>query len=54
MLMAGATAVAVGTANFVDPYICPKIIDGLESRMDELGIESIQALIDEVRENRFK
>lgn len=54
MLMAGATAVAVGTANFVDPYICPKIIDGLESRMDELGIESIQALIDEVKANRFE
>lgn len=54
MIMVGATAVAVGTANFVDPYACPKIIDGLEPRMDELGIESIQALIDEVRENRFK
>lgn len=54
MFMAGATAVAVGTANFADPHICPKIIDGLEARMDELGIESIQALVDETRANRFE
>lgn len=53
MIMAGATAVAVGTANFTDPYICPKIIDGLEKRLDELGIESIQSLVNEVREERF-
>lgn len=52
MIMAGATAVAVGTANFNDPFICPKIIAGLEQRMDELGIESIQSLVDEVRANR--
>ena len=52
MMMAGASAVAVGTANFNDPFICPKIIEGLEQRMDELGIESIQSLVDEVRANR--
>lgn len=53
MIMAGATAVAVGTANYADPYVCPKIIDGLAPRMDELGIESIQSLVNEVRANRF-
>ncbi|UJF15741.1 dihydroorotate dehydrogenase [Jeotgalibaca sp. MA1X17-3] len=53
MIMAGATAVAVGTANFTDPYICPKIINGLEKRLDELGIESIQSLINDVRAERF-
>lgn len=52
MIMAGATAVAIGTANFSDPMICPKIIEGLEPRMDELGIESIQALVNKVRESR--
>ena len=52
MMMAGATAVAVGTANFNDPFICPKIIAGLEQRMDDLGIESLQSLVDEVRMNR--
>ena len=29
MIMAGASAVAVGTANLYDPYICPKIIEDL-------------------------
>ena len=45
MFLAGASAVAVGTANFTDPYICPKLIDALPQRMDELGIESIEQLI---------
>lgn len=52
MIMAGATAVAIGTANFNDPFICPKIIEGLEQCMDELGIASIQSLVEEVRANR--
>lgn len=52
MYMAGASAVAVGTANFTDPYICPKLIDELPKRMDELGIESLEILISEVKEAR--
>ncbi|MBL1228558.1 dihydroorotate dehydrogenase [Enterococcus sp. BWB1-3] len=50
MFMAGASAVGVGTANFTDPYICPKLIKGLPVRMGELGIESLEELIKEVRE----
>lgn len=50
MFMAGASAVAVGTANFTDPYVCPKLIDALPSKMAELGIESLEQLIKEVRE----
>lgn len=38
---AGASAVAVGTANFVDPYVCPTIIDELPALLDELGFEHI-------------
>ena len=38
---AGASAVAVGTANFVDPYICPKIIGQLPDLLDQLGFEHI-------------
>lgn len=49
MYMAGASAVAVGTANFTDPYICPKLIEGLPARMDELGIETLEQLIAEVK-----
>ena len=52
MFMEGASAVAVGTANFTDPYICPKLIEGLPVRMAELGIESLEQLIKEVREER--
>ncbi|MBP1043354.1 dihydroorotate dehydrogenase [Vagococcus sp. BWB3-3] len=52
MYLAGASAVAIGTANFTDPYICPKLIDELPKRMDELGIESLTALINEVKAGR--
>ncbi|WP_277957214.1 dihydroorotate dehydrogenase [Enterococcus gallinarum] len=50
MYLAGASAVAVGTANFTDPYICPNLIEELPVRMAELGIESLAQLIKEVRE----
>jgi dihydroorotate dehydrogenase (NAD+) catalytic subunit len=52
MYLAGASAVGVGTANFTDPYICPKLIDVLPKRMAELGISSLETLIKEVREGR--
>ncbi|MEG0473979.1 MAG: nitronate monooxygenase, partial [Solibacillus sp.] len=52
MFLAGASAVAVGTMNFTDPFICPKLIDALPEKMDELGISSIEELIKEVKENR--
>ncbi|MFT8321609.1 MAG: dihydroorotate dehydrogenase [Bacillus sp. (in: firmicutes)] len=38
---AGASAVAVGTANFVDPFICPKIIAELPALLDRYGINHI-------------
>jgi dihydroorotate dehydrogenase (NAD+) catalytic subunit len=43
-LMAGATAVQVGTANFTDPYVCPKIIDGLNSWCDRHNIANVSEL----------
>ena len=52
MFMAGASAVGVGTANFTDPYICPKLIEALPIRMAELGIDSLEQLIREVKEVR--
>ncbi|WP_102346999.1 dihydroorotate dehydrogenase [Bacillus sp. Marseille-P3661] len=42
--MAGASAVAVGTANFVDPFVCPAIIDKLPTLLDELGVQHISEL----------
>lgn len=44
-IMAGATAVAVGTANFHNPYVTAEIIKGIEAYMMENGIEDINDLI---------
>jgi len=44
-LYAGASAVAVGTANFVDPFVCPTIIEQLPTLLDELGFEHISECI---------
>lgn len=44
MLIAGADAVAVGTANFTNPLICPQIIAQLPEVLSELGCTSIQDL----------
>lgn len=38
---AGASAVAVGTANFVDPFVCPSIINELPALLDQLGYDHI-------------
>ncbi len=44
-LMAGATAVAVGSANFHDPYATIKTIVGIESYMKKNAVEDIHELI---------
>lgn len=41
----GASAVAVGTANFVEPFVCPNIIEALPKKLDELGIDHISEII---------
>ena len=38
---AGASAVAVGTANFVDPFVCPTIIEELPLLLEQLGYDHI-------------
>ena len=50
--LAGASAVAVGTANFSDPYVCPKIINELPELMDKYGIESLEELRKEVKKEK--
>ncbi|MBA4370573.1 MAG: dihydroorotate dehydrogenase, partial [Coriobacteriaceae bacterium] len=40
-MLAGATAVAVGTASFVDPRACERVIDGLEEFCRERGIARV-------------
>lgn len=44
-MMAGATAVAVGTANFHNPYVTRDIINGMEDYMIRNNIEDINELI---------
>lgn len=44
-IMAGATAVAVGTANFVNPYTTLEVIDGIAAYMERHGIEDVHELI---------
>lgn len=43
-LLAGASAVAVGTANFVDPFICPDIIGKLPELLDTMNVNHISEL----------
>ncbi|MDR1878994.1 MAG: dihydroorotate dehydrogenase [Bacteroidales bacterium] len=43
-MLAGASAVQVGTANFIDPLVSVKIIDGLHRYADKKGIENIREL----------
>lgn len=50
MILAGATAVAVGTANFADPQTAQKVVEGIEHYMEQYGIEDIHDLIGGVRE----
>jgi dihydroorotate dehydrogenase (NAD+) catalytic subunit len=44
-ILAGATAVQIGTANFIDPTVTIKIIEGIESYMDQYGFSSMDQLI---------
>ena len=44
-LMAGASAVAVGAANFINPYATIEIVDGIEAFMREEGVDDIRELI---------
>ena len=43
-LMAGATVVQVGTANFTDPFAMPKIVDGLNAWCDKHGVANVSEL----------
>lgn len=45
MMMAGASAVEIGAANLVNPYVCKEIIEELPELMTELGIEKITDII---------
>ena len=48
-LLAGASAVAVGTANFADPFAAKKVAQGIEQYMKEQKVEDVKELIGAVR-----
>lgn len=45
MILAGASAVAVGTANFYNPAITMEIIDGIETYMKKNGFETVADMV---------
>ncbi len=45
MMMAGATAVQVGAANLINPYVCKEIIEALPAECERLGIDRISDII---------
>ena len=53
MMMAGASAVEIGAANLVDPYICPRIIRELPELLSGLGVERIRDLTGAARKNKL-
>ena len=48
-LLAGATAVAVGTAQFVNPTAALEVVQGLETYVQQRGLENVQQMIGQVR-----
>ena len=44
-LMAGATAIEIGTANFLDPTVSIKVRDGINDWLDSHGCKSVQEII---------
>ncbi len=48
-IMAGATAIEIGTQNFVDPSVTVKVIDGINSWLDSHGCSSVDEIIGVIR-----
>jgi len=44
-MLAGATAIQVGTANFIDPAISVKIVDGIDNYLNKNGFSSAKDII---------
>lgn len=49
MMLAGATAVQVGAANLVNPFVCRDIINNLPEVMDKYGITDLKSIIGGVK-----
>ncbi len=49
MMYAGATAVQIGTANLIDPYVCKEIIEKMPLVMQKYNIDSLNKIIGAVK-----
>ena len=45
MILAGASAVSVGTANFHNPAVTMEIVDGIEAYMKKYGFETVADMV---------
>jgi dihydroorotate dehydrogenase (NAD+) catalytic subunit len=50
-LLAGATAIQIGTANFIDPTVTIKVIDGINEYLDRHGFKSVTDIIGALESN---
>lgn len=50
MILAGATGISVGTANFHNPMVTMEIVDGIEAYMKRYGVQDIKELIGAVHQ----
>lgn len=44
-LLAGASAIQIGTANFIDPSVSEKVIDGIEEYLDRHGFKDVSEIV---------
>ena len=49
IILAGANAVSIGTANFVNPTVTLEVIDGIKEYMDKYGVKDINELVGAVK-----
>ena len=51
-MLCGATAVAVGTANFIDPMAAARVVDEIEGYLKDKGIADVRELIGKLEVTR--
>lgn len=50
-MLAGATAISIGSGNFIDPYVAPKTVKGIEEYMKKYNISDVKDIIGKVEMN---
>ena len=44
-MLAGSTAIQIGTANFIDPTVSIKVLEGIEAYCEKHGVSDVSSLI---------